>query len=47
LLRPSVPIATRTGPKVGKRARLRAIAGRCPVYMMLTHEIKIRTRLVD
>jgi uncharacterized OsmC-like protein len=29
-----------------ERARLLAIADRCPVHATLTHEIKIRTRLV-
>ena len=29
-----------------ERSRLLAIADRCPVHMTLTHEIKIRTRLV-
>jgi uncharacterized OsmC-like protein len=28
------------------RARLMEIAGRCPVHETLTHEIKIRSRLV-
>jgi putative redox protein len=30
----------------GERARLLTIADRCPVHVTLTHEIKIRTRLV-
>jgi len=30
-----------------ERARLLAIADRCPVHATLTHEIKVRTRLVD
>ena len=29
-----------------ERARLLAIADRCPVHTTLTHEIKVRTRLV-
>jgi uncharacterized OsmC-like protein len=29
------------------RARLMEIADKCPVHQTLTHEIKIRARLVD